>query len=65
MHKVQDVLFGEPKEIRTLDELTEEEKKKIEEEAIVNQKCFENGEFYDGYVLRNVEGFAIEGHPNL
>ena len=58
-------MFGETESVLTVDSLSEEEKKKIEKDAIENNKCFENGEYYDGYVLRNSEGFAIEGHPYL
>lgn len=39
--------------MKTIDSLTEQEIKEIEQDAIINNKCFENGEYFDGYVLRN------------
>ena len=51
--------------VRTVESLSEEEIVQIEKWAIEGSKFMENGEHFDGYVLRSADGFLIERHPNL
>ena len=51
--------------IRTVESLSEQEIKDIEKWAMEAGKFMENGEYFDGYVLRSADGYLIENHPNL
>lgn len=51
--------------MRSIDSLTQEEIERIEKWAIENQRYLNEGYSYDGYVLRNADGFAVDRHPNL
>ncbi len=47
----------------TVERLTEEEKKEIEKAN--RNKYLENGDYFDGYFYRNIEGFILPEHPHL
>ncbi len=51
--------------MRSRDSLLEEDIRNIEKWAIENQRYLDEGYYYDGYVLRNADGFLVERHPNL
>jgi hypothetical protein len=45
------------------EKLSEEERKGIEKEN--RNKYLENGDYFDGYFYRNIEGFIMHEHPQL
>lgn len=59
------ILFGDIQIMRSIDSLTETEINDIEKWAIESSKYMDEGYYYDGYVLRNSDGFLVERHPNL
>ena len=51
------------KSLRQHSSITEEERTMISKEG--KQKYLENGQFYDGYFYRDVEGHILGEHPQL
>ena len=51
--------------IRRVESLSKAEIEEIEKWAIEGSLFLENGEHFDGYVLRGADGYLMERHPNL
>ena len=51
--------------MRIIESLSEQEVEGIQKWAIENQRFLPEGFYYDGYVLRNSDGFSVDRHPNL
>lgn len=49
--------------MRERESITEEERTQISREG--KEKYLENGQFYDGYFYRDVEGHILGEHPQL
>jgi hypothetical protein len=52
-------MFGVLHSLRTRDDLSSQEIAEIEKYAIENQKYLDPGYYFDGYVLRNSDGFLV------
>lgn len=60
---IQDSILQQVKPLIHVDSLTEEDKTKISREG--RNQYLENGDFYDGYFYRDVEGHILPAHPSL